>query len=391
MKEETPLKKWILALAGLALVAGCGDSPEPPAQSAVAEAPTTATSPSTTSSAPAEPGEALAKGIVVHQCNIGGDLSNTITAYDPTSGSEFGSVSYTVPDTSGNTKGNAYCNGADSSLEDGRRWRTAFNEDFTKFFVSQLDPATNTSVIGYYEPNNPEFHQLSPSAGDFNKVDQQHPSYHVASERLYFWNYAPDGTGQLSSMTVSDGTTRVEPALEKPLDFTDSLYTPANAKKPVMVENDEGLDSSDDIAVNDAGTRAASVWTGAGLKIGPAGQPITLANETAEMPFDKQVSLKFGRPPSAVAFVNDKSVIFTDGQQIFRADVRSGQAVVTTIFENNNDTTEVANVTLSRDKQQIAFLSRTGDTVKLHTMSVTGANVGMIATFQQEVRILEFR
>jgi hypothetical protein len=376
---------------------GCGSDTSDPQQTS-APAPVSSSKPAppgTTSTAAPAAADALNSGIVVHECKIGGDFSAILTSYDPTSGDENGSVNFTVPvpETVGELTGvssNAYCSGTGSNSEDGRLFRTAYSEDFTKYFVGRKDENTGSNVIGYYEPNSSEFHQISVIGNEFSKTDHRYPSYHVPTGRLYFWDYSSGEPVLSSTLPMGAAAVQVEPALQERLDFHETLYTPANSKLPVMIDNQSGLAESEAPAVNDAGTLAASVWDN-NLTIGPTNDPIKLANNSPDLPFTDHPPFKFGPQLKASAFVDDDSIIFTDQQRIFRADAQGGQAVVTTLVDNVNEDTTIFNITLSDDKRSIAFMSRQGTTTKLYVKPLDAGAPTMVHSFDKEVRIVQFR
>ena len=209
---------------------------------------------------------------------------------------------------------------------------------------------------------------------------------------IYFWDNGADQPVLSSMAPTPAAPPQAEPALQEKMNYSATLYTPANIQLPVMIENASGMARSEAPAVNDAGTLAANAG-GDRLTIGPTNDPITLANESPELPFTDHPPFKFGPPLQVAAFVDDDSVLFTDSQRIFRADVQGGQAVVTTLVDNANEDTTLFNITLSGDKGTVALLSRQATTTTLYVLPVAGgAPPRPVHTFDElEVRILQFQ
>jgi hypothetical protein len=346
------------------ILAGCGeneDSPQEPAVTTTSSSSVSSSPPPTTSSTPPEPSEALATGVVIRQCDDDG-LATHVLSYSATPGAASSEpLTYRVNNSTGSIQSNAYCNGMPTTHEGGRSFRSAFNADFTKYFVAVKDSATGTSVVGYYSPDG-EFTQISTVGDEFTKTDHRYPTFHVATGKLLFWDYAGQEPQLMSVAPPEPGSTpQPEPELAKMAYYGNDIYAPLTEKLLIA-------DNEDDVAFNDAGTLVADIQ--GGVKIAAAGDPIALANNTQAVPFDKEISTKAGRSQVAVGFLDDDSVVFTDGQQVYRADVQGGMAVVTVLHANTNEDTAVANVTIRGDKSSIAFLATSGGETALYVKPI---------------------
>ncbi len=365
-------------LAAAALAAACGGpaSQTAPSPETSQDTPTTTALPTSATPSTSPAPDFTATGIVVHECKIGGDLSARVVSYNPVSGKEQGSTSFTVGDTSGKTRSKAQCSGGESGHDNGRKARSAFNEDFTQLFVEvdQFNP--KATVIGYYDTAG-KFNQISRVTNEFANVVETDPAYHVATRTLYYWIQL-EGRSRLMSRSLPAGSPQFEDALQKPLDFSGNLYVPLT-DKPVMDQTKRSK------AYNKAGTKAVEA-SGASLAIGPAGEPIKLANDTPEVVLDK-TSFRFDLIP--VGFAGD-SVIVTDQVEIFRVDVNGQKGAVKKLFTNANVNTKLGDVTLSSDGTRIAFLANSGGESSLYVMPVAGGQGGKLLTTKKEIRILQF-
>lgn len=340
-----------------------------------------ATAPDASAAAPGTEAAGFTGGLVVASC-YAEDLTayTKLVSYDPVSGNELKSTTFSWPsqDQSSDTHSLGGC--------DGRPLRVGYNADFTRVYADSYDWDTGSSAVGYLDTGTGEFVRLSRTPGDFDKVAEIRPVFHLADNRVYFYDVATEP--RLMSMSPDGGDVRPETGLQARYEdllmpssgdrVGDFAYV-LNTTSPVMaVPNADGV-------FNDAGTLQARF----GTVDGETGVVVTDgAGTETRYALDWKPADGVGSVQRILAFLDDHTLLLTDGMQIHRATLAGGTAATQVVLANTNDVNVIKSVGVSPDKKQLAFTFVRQDgfgtidaQTDLYTLPTTGGTPRKIATF----------
>ena len=338
---------------------------------------------STETTAPAEP--TFGQGLVVARCYVqNGVLKLELNDYKVSTSDTLGQKIIDWQTTDLNTSSVGGCGG--------RHMKAGYSDDYSQLFVSRFDSASDTYVIGVIDMATGTFTQLTkPSTQTNVNKSEVNPSYHGG--RVYFYDASGDEP-VLMSMKPDATDIRDESALQKKYDDAIFSVNDERHEDPYLVPGIEPTviaeDANDETAYTADGSTRARMEASGPVSITKGGKTIEY---NWDAPGDNSVLTVAGQHRMG-GFLDDGSLIFSDGAQIYRGTPAGDKLNVSVVFKNNTKNT-VDDLMLAADGKSIAFTFQKSDATSLMTLPVAGGEYKLLTDFprndlQGSVRILEY-
>lgn len=317
---------WVALTAFAVMLGGCGNGQKPAMPASKASA---AESP--TASAPPTAWTEFKKGLIIATCQKIGDSKINITAYDAkaeAAGVVLSETSFKLTEGIGAVYAvNGYSIGGCGGYG-GVRGATAFDynseKPFGKFFMSKKNADGSYTVnLVYRNGTSVVLSKVDANDNGLGKiVNDQFPSYHSGTNRVYYWDMSDKQKAKLMSVSPEGGDNREEP--NAPGLESGHLAGFISAGKLYMPDTQQVVASNlkDSGFYNSAGTKKVTVDHGD-----------LITSDVANPANKSEVKLEFGegvaREPGTgyagvpIGFVpgtNDKSIYTTDDVDLYRID-----------------------------------------------------------------------